>query len=159
MYTIQMLSVISETMNNFWSVAQNCALNKLRQTSRMVTKIYAQYLQPSGLTPTQFSLMTALSLLDSATMKRLADLMMMDRTTLTRNLKPLERDGLIRTFAGQDRRLKNIALTDKGRNVLDEAFPLWEKAQTYLASVLGAEQWEALHTSLEAATKVMKSPK
>jgi len=146
-------------MNNFVSVAENCALNKLRQTSRMVTKIYAQYLQPTGLTPTQFSLMTALFLLDSATMKRLADIMVMDRTTLTRNLKPLERDGLIKTFPGQDRRLKNIALTDNGRNALDEAFPLWEKAQTHLASVLGTEQWETLHTSLEAVTKLMNSPK
>ncbi len=146
-------------MNNFVSVAENCALNKLRQTSRMVTKIYTEYLQPSGLTPTQFSLMTALFLLDSATMKRLADIMLMDRTTLTRNLKPLERDGLIKTFPGQDRRLKNIALTDNGRNALDEAFPLWEKAQTHLACVLGTEQWETLHTSLEAVTKLMNSPK
>jgi DNA-binding MarR family transcriptional regulator len=143
-------------MNKFLYVAENCALNKLRKTSRMVTKIYAEYLQPSGLTPTQFSLMTALSLLGSATMKILADVMMMDRTTLTRNLKPLERDGFIKTFPGQDRRIKNIALTDLGRNILDEAFPLWEKAQTHLTLVLGTEQWEALHTSLNAATKVMK---
>jgi len=146
-------------MIKFRHVAENCALNKLRTTSRLVTKIYTEYLQSSGLTPTQFSLMTALSVLGSATMKRLAELMMMDRTTLTRNLKPLEREGLIKIFPGQDRRVRQIALTEKGGNVLDEALPRWEKAQAHLASILGDNQWDALHTSLDVATKAILESK
>jgi DNA-binding MarR family transcriptional regulator len=146
-------------MIKFRHVADNCALNKLRRTSRLVTKIYTEYLQSSGLTPTQFSLMTALSLLGSVTIKRLAELMTMDRTTLTRNLKPLERDGLIKTFPGQDRRVRQVALTEKGRNVLDEALPRWEKAQAHLASILGNNQWEALHSSLDVVTKAILESK
>jgi len=77
-------------------------------------------------------------------MTQLADLMYLDRTTLTRNLQVLEREGLVAIVSGTDKRVREIALTDKGREIFEQAVPLWEQAETALAERLGAGKREAM---------------
>jgi DNA-binding MarR family transcriptional regulator len=78
----------------------------------------------------------------------LAERLVMDRTTLTRNLQPLQRRGLITLGPGDDRRTRRITLTDAGRKAMAEAFPLWREAQRDIIGRLGAERWQATVAAL-----------
>ena len=113
--------------------ARNCACFNLRKAARAVTQLYEAALAPSGIHATQFSVLTALALVDSAPLSRVADGLVMDRTTLTRNLRPLVRRGWVRIEAGdEDRRERYLSLTRSGRAALDRALPLWQQAQARL---------------------------
>ena len=136
-------------MTEVSTVAQECALFKIRKASRAVTQIYDHFMHSIGLKPTQFSLLVALAMADRVTVSRLAQAMVMDRTTLTRNLKPLQRDGLIRVLTGTDRRTRALSLTPKGRETLEQALPLWEEAQLHMAKQLGQEDWTRFHETLK----------
>ncbi|HEY9847811.1 MAG TPA: MarR family transcriptional regulator, partial [Candidatus Caenarcaniphilales bacterium] len=92
-------------------ISQVCACFNLRKASRAVTQLYDKVLQPSGLLATQFTLLSAIALTGSVTITRLAQELVMDRTTLARNLKPLERQGLIQIKPGQDQRTRIVTLT------------------------------------------------
>jgi DNA-binding MarR family transcriptional regulator len=81
---------------------------------------------------------------------QLAEELVMDRTTLARNLKPLESQGLLTIEAGTDRRRHLVRLTERGRQALARAQPYWEQAQHQVVTRLGHEQWHALRDSLKA---------
>lgn len=81
-------------------------------------------------------------------MTRLAKRGVMDRTTLTRNLKPLERQGLIRIGLGKDQRTRVVTITPEGQEVLAQALPLWKKAQARVIKELGPERWNSLKADL-----------
>jgi DNA-binding MarR family transcriptional regulator len=81
----------------------------------------------------------------------LARVLVMDRTTLTRNLRLLESEGLIRIRPGQDRRVREISLTNKGQETLERLFPLWEKAQMEMTRGLGQERLGRLLSDLASA--------
>ena len=87
-------------------------------------------------------------------MTELAELMAMDRTTLTRNLRPLEKEALAAVTPGADRRTRSVALTAAGRSRLEQALPAWRQAQAYMAEQLGAAQWRSLRRMLDAATDI-----
>jgi DNA-binding MarR family transcriptional regulator len=128
--------------------ARNCACFNLRKAARAVTQLYETALAPSGMRATQFSVLTALALVDSAPLSRVADALVMDRTTLTRNLRPLTRRGWVRIEAGADRRERYLSLTRSGRAALDRALPLWQQAQTRLHAHVGDARWARLLTDL-----------
>ena len=107
----------------------------------MVTQVYDAALQPTGLRATQFTLLATLSKRGDLPLTRLAEALVMDRTTLTRNLKPLVDKGFVRIHQDEDQRVRRISLTDAGRNMLDEALPNWRKAQSRLVEDLGRERW------------------
>ncbi len=144
-------------MTEVLEVVQQCAFFKIRKASRVVTQVYDRFLKSSGLAPTQFSLLVALSAAGLITVTQLAEHLVMDRTTLTRNLKPLEREGLIRVVPGPDRRTRAIALTMVGKKKLKEALPLWEKAQGYMAEEIGDPQWQHLRESLDVTVGRLKT--
>jgi len=77
-------------------------------------------------------------------MTTLADALAMDRTTLTRNLRPLERRGLVRVTTGDDRRVRIVTLTTRGRTALADALPLWKKAQAQVAEAFGQQRLERM---------------
>lgn len=129
-------------------VANTCACFNLRKASRTVTQLYDEILQPSGLLATQFTLLVAIAIAGSATITRLATELVMDRTTLTRNLKPLERQGLIEISPGQDLRTRVVKLTASGSEALFKALPLWEQAQTRVVEGLGQKRWNTLLSDL-----------
>lgn len=108
-----------------------CNCLALRQAARHVTQFYDQYLVPTGLRTTQFSILAKLKRLGPSTINALAEGMVMDRTTLGRNIQPLEREGLIAVRQGRiDRRSKELQLTDAGAARLRLAFSAWTEAQT-----------------------------
>jgi len=133
------------------AAARECTASGLRGAARAVTRIYDEVMAPSGLRGTQLSLLVALSLTGGAPIARLADELALDRTTLTRNLAPLERDGLVTSVAGADRRVRMVGLTAEGRRTLSRALPLWEEAQRRVVAALGKRRWRELMDGLAAA--------
>ncbi|NOQ90398.1 MAG: MarR family transcriptional regulator [Gammaproteobacteria bacterium] len=116
---------------------QNCACFNVRKSARVLTKHYDDALHPLGLKPTQFTILAVLSSIDAITVTDLAEFMVLDRTTLTRNLRPLEKQGMLKTNAGEDRRTRMISLSKKGLNKLEKAIPLWKQAQKQVKEYMG----------------------
>lgn len=110
---------------------------RVRRTARVVGNYYDMHLKSAGLKGTQFTLLNAIFLNPSITITQLADLLLLNRTTLNRNLKPLERQGLVRTSPGKDQRTRVLNLTQEGRNILQSALPLWLEAQSGVVETLG----------------------
>lgn len=117
-----------------------CTLRHLRMATRVVTQLYDEILKPTGLRGTQLHVLIATALLGPVTIIHLAEVLVMDRTTLTRNLKPLEGQGLIRAAPGDDQRTREVTLTPHGKEALAQAIPFWEQAQARVVDELG-EEW------------------
>jgi len=130
------------------AIATECACLNVRRTARAVTQLYDRTFAPIGLRATQVTLLVALERAGPVPFARLADALGMDRTTLTRNLAPLQRRGLVSLRPGPDRRVRLAALTDKGRTGLTAAIPLWEEAQRRIAGELGPGRWDAIRRDL-----------
>jgi DNA-binding MarR family transcriptional regulator len=126
-----------------------CNCLALRQAARHVTQLYDQVLAPSGLRTTQFSVLARLHHLGPMTINNLAKDLVMDRTTLGRNILPLQRDDLIAAVRGTaDRRSKELHLTKAGEVRLRTATKLWAKAQGRFEAVFGAPRASALRAVL-----------
>jgi DNA-binding MarR family transcriptional regulator len=135
---------------------KGCACGNLRATTRVVTRLYDDVLRPSGLRVTQLNVMVAVALHQAPTVTELAEALETDQTTLTRNLKVLQKDGLIRFAEGEDRRKRIVALAKQGEAALERAYPLWQQAQSALVEALGGGEFEALLRELMAVRSAMK---
>ncbi len=133
-----------------------CTCANLRQATRVVTQAFDTALQPSGLRATQFTLLATLAGLGEMPVSRLAESMVMDRTTLTRNLKPLVGAGFVTIGADRDRRVRIVRLTAAGSRAFEVARPLWQLAQKRLIEKLGNENWVALLSALSAAVEAAR---
>ncbi len=133
-----------------------CTCETIRKAARMVTQMYETALQQSGLKAGQISLLAMLSRKGDMPLTALADALVMDRTTLTRNLKPMVRDGFISIKAEQDLRVRKVGLTAKGTRKFAEAYPLWADAQSRLVNGLGVERWSGLVADLNATVQVAR---
>jgi DNA-binding MarR family transcriptional regulator len=122
----------------------------LRKAARAVTQVYDEILRPTGLRATQHSLLHVLQVAGTVSVSKLAELAVMDRTTLARNLDLLERERLVRVQPGADARVREVTLTDAARKRLAEALPYWEKAQAQVTSNLGAGRSDRLLSDLSA---------
>ena len=122
----------------------NCSCFALRKAALAVTQMYDQALKPSGLRATQLSLLIAAERAGTLGIGELAGQLVMDRTTLTRNLKPLLDRGLLENVAGADRRRRPIAITAQGRAALSRALPYWREAQARMTGRLGRARWGRL---------------
>jgi DNA-binding MarR family transcriptional regulator len=138
-------------------VGANCTCFSLRKAARVVTQLFDEMMAPSGLLVTQFTILGVVAAIKESTMNQLAQYLVMDRTTLTRNLKPLEREGLIQINPGLDKRTRLISLTQKGVRSLENAIPFWEQAQASVVSQLGQEYWETLMSQLSHTTAKLSS--
>jgi DNA-binding MarR family transcriptional regulator len=118
-------------------VESSCMGMRVRRTARVVGNYYDMQLKSVGLKGTQFTLLNAIFLNPSITITQLADLLLLNRTTLNRNLKPLERQGLVRTSPGKDQRTRILKLTQEGRSILQSALPLWLEAQSGVVETMG----------------------
>jgi DNA-binding MarR family transcriptional regulator len=116
-----------------------CTLLRLRRTTRRVTQIYDRHLAPLGIRVTQYSLLGSLMGQPPVPIGVFADIMGMDRTTLTRNIRPLIRAGWIELVPGEDRRQRAIALTPEGKAMFRRAVPLWRQAEGELRAAVGAD--------------------
>jgi DNA-binding MarR family transcriptional regulator len=141
-------------------VARACACANLRRAARAVTQLFDEALAPSGLRATQFTLLVTSRLMGESTINELAERMAMDRTTLSRNLKPLVRNGLLEVRPGEDGRTRLVWITAAGEQALEEAYPLWQQAQQEIVGVLGEERHEALLGDVaQAVSLVARGPR
>lgn len=127
-----------------------CTCAALRRLSRLVSAIYDRHLEPAGLTTNQYSLLMTLSL-GAVPLGRLARRAATDRTTLTRNLKPLIKAGWVEMIPGPDARQRVAALTAAGTETLRRAQPAWAKAQALIDTTLGQDAVSDLHGALSGA--------
>jgi DNA-binding MarR family transcriptional regulator len=128
----------------------SCTCLRLRKATRRVTQIYDQMLEPSGLTIAQFSLLAQLLVQKEISIGELAEALVTDPTTLTRNIKPLNERGLLQIFHdAEDRRRRLVMLTKEGRALIPVAYPLWRKAQAQLKTLLGGHETALLNKALD----------
>ena len=125
-------------------IARACASTHLRKAARAVTQVFDEALRSSGLRATQFTLLVTIRLAGETPISELAEKMAMDRTTLSRNLKPLARKGLLEVRPGEDGRMRLLRITPEGERALGKAYPLWERAQHEVVGALGEDRYEAL---------------
>lgn len=126
-----------------------CHCTTLRYAAQTLTEVYDRVLAPSGLKVTQFVLLE--SILQGEAEKSITDLAQRlgsDRSTIGRNLRILARDGLVSMSIGSDRREHTVRVTEKGREAVSLANPLWQKAQIAVADTLGQDQLKMLKTLL-----------
>lgn len=116
---------------------RECLARQAAMTARAVARVYGATMRALGVPTTQFHLLGSLALYPDAGMAELSDLLVLDRSTLVRNLKLLERDGLLVSSRPAGSRAKRFALTDSGRAILAAAEPLWEEAHGRLLDALG----------------------
>jgi len=127
-----------------------CTCFAVRRAARHVTQAYDRFLAPTGLRTSQFSLLRTLRRCGPRSIGALAAELGMDRTTLGRNLRPLERDGLISIGVDPaDRRGRALAITQAGTAKLAEAQALWEAAQSRFVEIYGADETRHLHAMLD----------
>ncbi|HEX5137965.1 MAG TPA: MarR family winged helix-turn-helix transcriptional regulator [Planctomycetota bacterium] len=135
--------------------ARVCACFNFRKASRAVTQMFDAVLHPGGLRSTQFVILVAVSAEGTAKLPELARMLNVDRSTLTRNLQPLAREGLLRISDTRGERASSVRLTPKGERLLLAAIPLWEKAQKTFVERLGGRRWQAMLEDLNRVVSVV----
>ncbi len=140
-------------LRSIYGGPEDCNCLAVRQAARHVTQFYDRLLSPSGLRTTQFSILATLRRSGPMTINALAAEMVMDRTTLSRNIGPLERDGLITVVqGGRDRRSKELRLTEAGELRFRVAMKGWVKAQRQFEAAFGAKRTAEIRAVLHAVT-------
>jgi DNA-binding MarR family transcriptional regulator len=138
--------------------AATCACFNVRKGARALTGFYDAVLRPTGLRSTQATLLMAIAAAGRPTISLLAEALVMDRTTLGRDLKPLVAQGLVRITPGDDRRMRQVELTDAGRAKRREIIPLWEQAQAKIIGAgLGPERWGQLYKDLQEVVRLAQA--
>ena len=133
-----------------------CTCFQLRKLTRRITKHYDSRLAPAGLRVTQYSLLANLRG-GALAMSALAAHMEMDRTTLTRSLKPLADAGLVEVVPGKDARSRIVSITERGREAWSQARELWRRAQDEVNRALGPDHVAALHATLDESLARLKA--
>lgn len=116
--------------------------------ARAVTQAYDSALGGTGLKSTQFTLLATLAAQGPVSIGQLARVMVMDRTTMTRNLKPLSAAGYIRLISGEDRRVREVQITETGLAIFQRALPAWRVVQNEIEKKLGAKKWAGMRNDL-----------
>jgi DNA-binding MarR family transcriptional regulator len=142
-------------------MAAECLCFRARRVSRLITRIYDDALRPLGIQATQLTLLNAVTMFGDAgaTMARLADVLAMDDTTLSRNLRPLKAAGLVRVESlASDRRVRVAHLTPTGARLVADALPHWERAHASVVASLGPTSAEELRARLDAVAAATRTP-
>ena len=133
------------------AAVENCVCFNLRRVTRRVTQFYDAEMRRHGIRPTQGTILASLQSKDRWNMAELSDWLGMERTTLVRNLQPLQRDGLVQTVGGGHGNRVEVAITAKGRKQIEELTPAWKSAQSAAVKTLGEKRWSAILSDLERA--------
>ena len=133
------------------AAVENCVCFNLRRVTRIVTQFYDAEMRRHGIRPTQGTILLALNAKESWTMAELSDCLGLERTTLVRNLQPLQRDGLVRADGGGRGNRVELTITAKGRKQVEKFMPAWRAAQSAVVKTLGEKRWSAILSDLETA--------
>lgn len=154
-YTLNMSDQLSKAnLVEVSQVSTSCMGMHIRRASRIITQAYDGALRPVGLVLNQFTLLVSIHLLKSTSITSLAQGLFVDQTTLTRNLKVLEKRGLVAIEPGKDRRVKLVSLTKSGQDVLAQALPKWKEAQAEVMQRFGEQNWQTLLSLLSEVKAV-----
>lgn len=145
---------MANKVQTFVKPSSPCTCQNLRRASLAITKLYDQKLAQSGLTVSQFSLLKTIKRLGPVSVSELAAEVRLDRTTLVRNLKPLEGEGLIVDTSPRGSRNRQLQLTAEGLKRYESAELLWQEAQGYIKEQLGPEQLNTLVSLLSEIEKL-----
>lgn len=127
---------------------RDCLESNARKMSRVLSSVYAKGMKESGLKPTQLSLLSVINGYGKINIGELSKVMIMDQTTITRNINVLKKSELVQITAGEDRRVKEISLTDKGQKARQKALPSWQITQGKVWDKLGEEKVRELFSLL-----------
>ena len=127
----------------------DCTCFRVRGAARRVTQIYTRHLAPTGLKISQFSLLGFVIAKGPVSITGLSDLLATDRTTLTRNLRPLLASGIIERAATGDRRRHDLVATPAGRALFKRALPLWAAAEQEVRTAMGPKLTADLHGAID----------
>jgi DNA-binding MarR family transcriptional regulator len=135
-------------------VSESCIATRIRQLSRIITRVYDDAMRPLGITASQFTLLTQLAQQDGITAVEIGFVLDIEKSTLSRNLKRLLALGLIIMDPPAGRRGRGLHLTPKGQAVIKEAFPVWQSAQQKAVRVMGPDGRTTLDGLLQHAAKL-----
>jgi DNA-binding MarR family transcriptional regulator len=138
-------------------VVQECAGLRIRQASRLLTRVYDDCLRPLGILQSQFAVLVGVAMFGEkgAPMGALSAKLVMDPTTLSRNVVPLEKAGLLRVARSpDDARARVVLLTRAGERMIEAAHPLWEEAQSRIRHTLGVAGFDSLRSRLSEVVGV-----
>ncbi|MCJ8344514.1 MarR family winged helix-turn-helix transcriptional regulator [bacterium] len=133
----------------------DCNGFRIRRIGRHISQLYDHALAEVGIKKTQFSLLAVLSNTGAITIQNLSKIVGAERTTLTRNLKILQRDHFVRSYSGDDKRERFVELSEKGLDILEQAYPKWKKVQDRVNEVLGDDK-EIFKEIVEKLTDITK---
>lgn len=132
-----------------------CSCTNIRRASRALTLLYDKLLAPSGLKVTQYSLLRHLQHLGTVTMNEFSRATRLDRTTLVRNLKPLEQARLIRITPSCASQANQLSITDAGIQALDVALPYWQEAQRSTKELFTEEEFHVFRGALQKIESII----
>ena len=135
---------------------ENCACFNVRRVSRVLTQFFHAEARRHGMRPTQAPILRALRAKNGWGMAELSEWLGMDRTTLLRNLRPLQRDGLVRAKGGGRGGHVELEITEKGRTAVAKTLPAWRAAQEKVVATLGKERWSSIITDLNNVAAKLK---
>jgi DNA-binding MarR family transcriptional regulator len=139
------------------SAMDNCVCFNMRWVARAFTQFFDAQMRRHGIRPTQTPILGALAGKPGWSMEELSNWLGLDRTTLVRNLRPLEREGLVEmTGTGRGGRV-SIFITPKGKKELDRVMPAWRCAQQAAVKTLGEQRWSAILSDLNQAVRALNS--
>jgi DNA-binding MarR family transcriptional regulator len=121
------------------TISRTCIAVRLRLLNRVVTNLYDDALRPLGLKVSQLNILIAAAQLGLARPARMCEVLQLDRSTLSRNVRPLQLRGWLEVVPDDDARAQPFRLTAKGKRLIEKAVPAWERAQRRASKLLGAE--------------------
>ena len=135
-------------------LGEACTCGELRKAARAITLLYDSAFKSSGLLSTQLGVLDIICNTEAIRISDLAEKQGMDRTTLTRNLSVLEKQGYIKITSGSDQRTRIVTATHKGRNAVAKAIPLWRNVQRKVRLEMGEKSWQELMQNLNDFVKI-----
>ena len=139
------------------TAVENCTCFNVRRVARVITQFFDAEVRRHGLRPTQTPILRALQAREGWSMAELSDWLGVERTTLVRNLRPLEREGLVRASGGGRGGHVELFITGKGRATLARLYPAWRSAQDKVVATLGRERWSGIIRDLEQVAVKLKN--
>lgn len=140
------------------SAVENCTCFNIRRVSRVITQFFDAEVRRLGMRPTQTPILRALQAKNGWSMAELSEWLGMERTTLLRNLRPLQRDGLVRAKGAGRGGHVELQITPKGRAAIAKTLPAWRSAQEKVVATLGKERWSAIISDLGEVAAKLRAP-
>ena len=150
------ISEHEEPFPEYEELLDNCGTFNLRKASRAVTQMYDDILAPTGFRSTQIVVLIALACKRDVSLATLARTLVVSPSTLSRNLRPLERDGFIE-IVSKGKRQKSVQLTEAGELALQEAMPYLSKADEKFTNMVGMDQWQTLNKELARTVSAIRN--